>query len=247
MIVLFTDFGINGPYIGQLQAAIYQVNPDAKVINLFANAPRFNPVAAGYLLSAHVRIFPPGTTFLAVVDPGVGSEARRPIVATIDGKSYVGPDNGLFDALAIQAQQSDKREIVWRPDVLSASFHGRDLFAPIAAHLDRGILNEDWLGVAEDFDVNGLSEDLDQVIYIDDYGNAMTGIRASQISPALSILVNGVTLKHARTFSDVSKGEAFWYQNSSGLAEIAVNCGSAAEQLSLRIGTVLRLGSGLLI
>lgn len=236
MIVLFTDFGINGPYVGQMQAAIYQVNADAKLINLFVNVPSFNPKAAGYLLSAYVTSFPEGTVFLAVVDPGVGSDQRNPIVATIDGKYFVGPDNGLFDVVALHATHSNKQEILWQPDSLSATFHGRDLFAPIAAHLEHETIHGDWLGEASEFILNEIEADLYELIYIDDYGNAMTGLRANNIPADSIIKINGVSLTQAQTFSDVKQDEPFWYHNSNGLAEIAVNCGSAAKQLSLGIG-----------
>lgn len=237
MIALFTDFGLNGPYIGQMEAAVYRINPHARVINLFANAPGFNPKASAYLLAAYVDAFPAGTVYLAVVDPGVGSDQRRPVVASIDDRRFVGPDNGLFDVVAKRARRALKQEILWRPKALSASFHGRDLFAPIAAHLDRQNIASEWLGPERPFMPDEVAADLYEVIYIDDYGNAMTGVRAAEIQAEAVIRVNGIDLACARTFADVSPGQAFWYENSNGLAELALNCGSAARQLSLELGT----------
>lgn len=235
--MLFTDFGLNGPYVGQMQAAIYGVNPAARVINLFANAPGFNPRASAYLLAAYVDYVPAATVFLAVIDPGVGSAQRQPVVVSVEGRYFVGPDNGLFDVLGTQARSAAKTEILWRPANLSASFHGRDLFAPIAAHLDQRTVPGDWLGPVQPFIVDDVAADLYEVIYVDDYGNAMTGVRASELPLAAVIGVNGQALNRARTFADVLPGQAFWYENSNGLMELAVNCGSAAKQLSLQIGT----------
>jgi S-adenosylmethionine hydrolase len=243
MILLFTDFGLSGPYIGQMEAAIFQIAPTARVINLFADAPGFNPQASACLLAAYMDDFPAGSVFLTVVDPGVGSN-RKPVVATIDGKYFVGPDNGLFDVCAKQAAHACKQEILWRPDSLSASFHGRDLFAPLAAHLDCGNVASEWLGPEQRFELDSVKRDLHEVIYIDHYGNAMTGVRALEMPVPATLLVNDTELAQARTFSDVPPGQVFWYENSNSLVEIAVNCGSAAEQLCLTVGTKIEIGSG---
>jgi len=228
MIVLFTDFGNNGPYVGQMKAAIYQVNPAATIVDLFANAPRFNPHACGYLLSTYSRYFSEGTIFLCVVDPGVGTAQRKAVVAEIDGQFFVGPNNGLFDVLATQSENAIVSEIKWQPDSLSATFHGRDLFAPVAGYLSLGGCPKDYLGNPGDFSADGVSNDLFEIVYIDDYGNAMTAIRACSVSPTALLKVNGFKLNYACTFAAVSKGEVFWYENSVGLVELAVNCGNAA-------------------
>ncbi|MGO8915196.1 MAG: S-adenosyl-l-methionine hydroxide adenosyltransferase family protein [Stellaceae bacterium] len=136
MIVLFTDFGAGGPYLGQVKAVLYGAAPTIPVIDLMADAPAHDPMSAAYLLAAYVSEFPHGTVFLAVVDPGVGS-GRRAVAAEIDGRWYVAPDNGLLEPLLRRAKVARAWEIAWRPERLSASFHGRDLFAPIAARLAR--------------------------------------------------------------------------------------------------------------
>lgn len=236
MIVLFTDFGVNGPYIGQMEAVIYGRHPQARVINLFANAPGFDPRASAYLLAAYVRDLPAGTVVLAVVDPGVGSAQRRPVVASVGVWQFVGPDNGLFDVLAKHAGGGIKREIRWQPETLSASFHGRDLFAPLAAALDCGTVQSEWLGPERPFSLEAVASDLHEVVYIDDYGNAITGVRGALIAPNTRIVVNGNELARARTFADVTPGQGFWYENANGLIELAVNRGSAAQQFSLAVG-----------
>ncbi len=138
MIVLFTDFGWQGPYVGQMKAVLAKQAPREPLIDLMHDVPTFNPRAAAYLLASLIDPFPPDTVFLTVVDPGVGSQLRSPCVMKAAGRWYVGPDNGLFNVIAKQAASYMAWEIDWRPDTLSDSFHGRDLFAPVAAQLARG-------------------------------------------------------------------------------------------------------------
>src|ERR1700739_3374646 len=127
MIVLFTDFGLAGPYTGQVAAVLQQLAPQPPTTSLFADAPSARPKPSAYLLAAYATWFPAGTVLLCVVDPGVGS-ARRAVIAEADGRVYVVPDNGLFDLVLRRADEARLREITWRPEALSASFHGRDLF-----------------------------------------------------------------------------------------------------------------------
>ncbi|HZD26702.1 MAG TPA: SAM-dependent chlorinase/fluorinase, partial [Alphaproteobacteria bacterium] len=135
MIVLFTDFGREGPYMGQMRAVLARRAPGVPVIDLIADVPAWDVRAGAYLLPAYAAEFPAGTVFLCVVDPGVGS-ARQPMALKADGRWYVGPDNGLFELVARRAAAARGWRIDWRPDrPLSASFHGRDLFAPVAADL----------------------------------------------------------------------------------------------------------------
>ncbi len=241
MIVLFTDFGSNGPYVGQMKAVIYQVNPAAIIVDLFANAPGFNPCACGYLLSAYSRYFPEGTVFLCVVDPGVDTDQRKAVVAEIDGQLFVGPNNGLFDIVASKSNKAIVSEILWRPDSLSATFHGRDLFAPIAGYLSLGGCPEDYLAQEGEFSVDEIPPDLFEIVYIDDYGNAMTAVRISSVSPTVQLKVNGYELRYAKTFAVVSKGEMFWFENSVGFVELAVNCGNAAATFGLKIGDTVEV------
>src|SRR3984957_10501008 len=114
MIVLFTDFGLDGPYTGQVMAVLHRDAPGAHVVSLFADAPSGKPQPSAYLLAAYAAWFPVGSIVLAVVDPGVGSE-RRAVIAEADGRLYVGPDNGLFDLVLRRAAESRCWEITWRP------------------------------------------------------------------------------------------------------------------------------------
>ncbi len=240
MIVLATDFGLDGPYTGQMKAVLYQEAPGIPVVDLFADLPAFGIEPAAYLLAAYTAEFPAGTVFLCVVDPGVGS-ARRAAAVQADGRWFVGPDNGLFNVIAARAQQLAWWDIDWRPARLSASFHGRDLFAPVAARLARGEAVPGRRVDAAERLLPGWPEELEKVVYIDPYGNAMTGIRASALAPDAMLVAGGQRLARARTFSDVPPGTAFWYENANGLAEIAVNQGHAQQLLGLHVGDRLEI------
>ena len=235
MIVLFTDFGWRGPYVGQMKAVLAETAPAQPVIDLLHDAPVFDPLLAAHLLAAHVDCFPADCVFCAVVDPGVGSE-REAVLLRADGRYFVGPDNGLFDVLAARAAEVAFFRIHWRPQHLSNSFHGRDLFAPVAARLARGEPPEALATpLARDFDP-ALGADLAKIIYVDEFGNAMTGLRAHALARAEQLCVAGQRLAYARTFAEVPAGQPFWYVNSVGLVEIAVNRGSAADMLGLVLG-----------
>ena len=241
MILLYTDFGISGPYVGQLHAVLAREAPGIPVVDLQHDAPRFDPKAAGYLLAALTEDLSSGSVVLSVVDPGVGTE-RAPLALQAGGLSFVGPDNGL---LALVARRKPRAgglpasawQIDWRPERLSASFHGRDLFASVAAMLAKrrvpaarpmaldALVGADW------------PEQLAEVVYLDGYGNAMTGLKAADLPAGTQLCVGRHRLKRAETFGRVAPGEAFWYANAYGLAEIAVNRGSAGHDLGLRIGS----------
>ena len=243
-ILLFTDFGLEGPYVGQVKAVLAREAPAALVLDLLADAPACDPEAAAYLLAALAPEFPQGAVFLCVVDPGVGDAARRPAVVRADGRWYVGPDNGLFNVVAQRATTLDWWDITWRPERLSASFHGRDLFAPVAARIARGLPPPGQKQEPKARLLPGWPEDLARIVYIDRFGNALTGLRAAGLGPAASLVVNGSEVGRARTFSDVPAGTAMWFENANGLAEIAVNRGRADQVLGLQVGTVVEVRDG---
>jgi S-adenosylmethionine hydrolase len=239
MIVLFTDFGCDGPYTGQVQARLYQQAPGIPVITLFSDLTAYDVQAAAFLLPAYAAEFPPATVFLCVVDPGVGS-ARPGVVVKADGCWYVGPNEGLFALLARRAAQLE----CWQlpdPVGVSSSFHGRDVFAPAAALLARGAAVDAEAVSAACLEQPDWPDDLFRVCYIDRFGNAITGVRASMVDASRLLSVNGHSLKSAQTFSDVGAGEAFWYANSNGLLELAVNRGRADQVLGIGVGTVISL------
>jgi len=243
MIVLFSDFGPAGPYVGQMVAALHRAGAGAvPVIDLISDAPACDPESAAYLLAALAPDFPPEAVFLAVVDPGVGGE-RPPVVVRAADQWFVGPGNGLFEIVARRAGDAAAWRITLEPTRLSASFHGRDLFAPVAAAIATGnrvpgdplsweaIGRPDW------------PDDQARIVYIDHFGNAMTGLRAAMLSRTDILEAEGTRIAAARTFSDVAPGAPFWYENANGLAEIAVNRGRAAA-LGIAVGSPVIVHSG---
>ena len=243
MIVLFTDFGLSGPCVGQVKAVLARAAPEVPVVDLFADAPAHDIEAAAYLLAAFAPAFAVGDVFLCVVDPGVGTE-REPAVMRADGHYFVGPDNGLFNVIAARARALRWWDIAWRPERLSASFHGRDLFAPVAARLARGQAAPGAEVEAAARIRPGWAEDLSRIVYVDRFGNAMTGLRGEKLGPAAVIEAGGRALSFARTFGAVPEGAAFWYENANGLAEIAVNRGRAADVLDLAPGAAVTVRHG---
>ena len=241
MIVLFTDFGADDIYVGQLKAALLEhLSPGVAIVDLFHSVPRFAVRAGAHLLAALAGHFPAGAVFVAVVDPGVGT-ARDAAVVYADEKWYVGPDNGLLSVVSARATNRRTSRIVWRPQALPASFHGRDLFAPVAALIAQNRLPPDRVQEIEGLSVQFDADDLSEVVYVDHFGNALTGLRAASVTPAATIAARGHKLSHARVFGEAPVGEAFWYENSIGLVEIAANRASAAERLAIGVGDAITL------
>ncbi|MCC7485367.1 MAG: SAM-dependent chlorinase/fluorinase [Burkholderiales bacterium] len=232
MLFLFSDFGAGDLYVGQVKAVLAGRAPGVPVIDLLHEAPAFNVAAGAHLLAALAMRIPRGGVVLAVVDPGVGGP-REAVAVFADGRWLVGPDNGLLSVTAARAKKATVHAIGWRPERLSASFHGRDLFAPVAAMLANGRRRSARLdrrpGLAVDFGAG----DLAQVIYLDHYGNAITGLRAGSVPTERRVTVGGREIAHARVFPEVPAGALFWYENSLGLVEIAANGASAAELLGI--------------
>jgi len=242
MISLFTDFGTGGLYVGQVKAVLQSRAPREAVIDLLHDAPPFNVRAGAYLLAALTAQQPKDSVTLAVVDPGVGGD-RAPVAVLADGRWFVGPDNGLISVIAARAKKSETYSIGWRPKALSASFHGRDLFAPVAALLARGNRRQARLKRAA-LAVNFGSDDLAEVIYVDHFGNVVTGLRAAAVPRSREVAAGGRGIPGARVFSEVRPGAVFWYENSLGLVEIAAHSASAAQALGLKVGDAVGIASG---
>jgi len=237
-IALVTDFGTSGPYVGQVKLRLSGLISHIPVIDLVSDLTAFRPDLAAYLLPALVRDVPARTLYLCVVDPGVGGD-RAVLAVKADGKWYIGPDNGLLALIARRAKELQVLRLDWRPRELSGSFHGRDLFAPVAAMLCDGkvpasteidpgeMVGKDW------------SNELSCLIYVDQYGNLMTGLRGPSLDPGAILQAGGLDLGFARTFCEVPCGQAFWYENAFGLVELAVNQGRAESLLGLGPGDLV--------
>ncbi|MFQ5942555.1 MAG: S-adenosyl-l-methionine hydroxide adenosyltransferase family protein [Anaerolineales bacterium] len=266
-IALLTDFGTQGTYVGVLKGVLSTLAPQANLIDISHEVPRGNVQAGAFMLWQAASYMPPNTVFLCVVDPGVGS-ARRGVAAHWPTQTCVGPDNGLFSYLVARDGTPEVIEL-WDPQV-STTFHGRDIFAPAAAHLATGSALND-LGPPVELEISLPAPSLagddsetveGEIIYEDPFGNMVTSIgvlhsEGSHIRlvpwlgqgseaqyPARNLaarLPNGDELPLARTFSDLPEGQGLAYIGSNGLLEIGVNRGSAASALDLRIGQSVQL------
>jgi S-adenosylmethionine hydrolase len=250
IITLLTDFGQADGYPGVMKGVILAIAPQAVLIDLSHEVPPYDVRLAAYLLQRHAPFFPAQTIHLAVVDPGVGT-SRRPIAARAGTQYFVGPDNGLLTPLLLHAEQKGQATQVvhldrpgyWLPTV-SASFHGRDIFAPVAAHLARNAPLQDLgtnihdpvrlaLPQPEKIETGWRGE----VISVDHFGNLCTNIAADRISGQARILLGDRTLDGiVRTFGERSRGMLVAHANSAGLLEISVVQGSAAQELQAKVG-----------
>jgi hypothetical protein len=263
IIALMTDYGYKDPYVGVLKGVIKSINPDAEIIDLTHGVERHNILEATVMLAVSARYFPRNTIFVVVVDPGVGGE-RKSIVIETNNYILVGPDNGCLSLLAeIDGIKRvfDVSNSRYRLPVVSSTFHGRDIFAPVAAWISRGIpLEEIGVELKPDEIVRMKIEkprvDLENrvveasILYIDVYGNIMTNIDESllqQVKPALwsSIQISNYSrvyeCKYVPSFSWVREGELACYINSWGYFEIAVFKGDASRLLGVRQGERLKL------
>jgi S-adenosylmethionine hydrolase len=241
MIVIVTDFGVRDPYLAQMQAVLVHEAPGIPFITLFPELPAYAVQASAYLIAAYVMEFSAGTVFLGVVDPGVGTD-RLPVVIEADGRWFVGPDNGLFEVIKMRAETVRQWRIDYRPAQCSDSFHGRDIFAPVAARL---ALGEPVPGVemeAESISAQHWPQDLLRLVYCDHYGNAVTGLRGIMVSVSDHFQVKGQELTYARTFGEVPARQAFWHINANGLVEFSMNQSDITKTLGLTVGTEFQWG-----
>ncbi|MEF8793474.1 SAM hydrolase/SAM-dependent halogenase family protein [Thiohalorhabdus sp.] len=232
VIALYTDFGNTDPYVGQMHAALLTKALGTSVVDLHHYAPAFAPGPAGLLLEALLPFLPEQAVVVSVVDPGVGTD-RGTLALWSRGHWLVGPDNGLFGPLLDEPDAVAYRLNVKGHEAASATFHGRDVFAPAAAELARG--HRMVLGESVPHPVR-LASRRDQIIYCDHYGNLMTGLQIPA-DTGYWLRVRDRDLSYARTFGDVAPGEPFWYGNSLGLVEVAVREDSARYALDAGEGT----------
>lgn len=256
IITLLTDFGLEDTYVASMKGVILGLCPTARLIDISHLVAPQDVRAGAFLLAECYRDFPPGTIHLAVVDPGVGTD-RHGLVLQADHYCFVGPDNGLFSwvlrgAVAWEAYSLERSEF-WRASV-SKTFHGRDIFAPVAAHLGKGVpartfgpprrpLLAPWTDA-----IQTGTELLGEIIHIDHFGNAVTNVTRATLerfgSPSsLAVSVGGLTLGPiADTYGDAEEsGRAVALIGSGHRLEIAVNRGHAARMCGLRRGDPVRI------
>ncbi len=255
VITLLSDFGLRDTYVAQMKGVILSLNPAARLIDITHEVAPGAVLEGALALESAAPWFPPGTVHLAVVDPGVGS-ARTALAAAAGGHFFVGPDNGLF-SLVLAADPSPRlfrlrEELVGAPKK-SATFHGRDLFAPAAALLALGRPLEELgeplsecvrLSLPEPRPVPGGLEG--EVIHIDRFGNCVTNLRPAHLEGrgVAGVAAGGWRGALRRTYADVAEGECLALWGSSGRLEVACRGGSAAQRLGLSVGDAVSLRMG---
>ncbi len=261
VIALLTDFGTQDIYGGVMKGVIWSICPDARIADLTHEIPPQDITAGALALWGAVRYFPQGTVFCAVVDPGVGTE-RRAIALQTHEHFFVGPDNGLLWWAVSESEilaAVELRNPAYFLPVISRTFHGRDIFAPVAAHIANGVpLSEFGPEIDPDTLVKlpplraAISDEriLAQVIHIDRFGNAITNLREEDFAVWvenlgwrnwLAFIREVVFDEIHRTYGEVPPGTPLLLFNSYGLLEVAVNRGSATQRLGIRTGDVLEI------
>ena len=259
IVPLLTDFGMQDPFVGILKGILLGLCPEASLVDLCHAVRPFDIRGASFLLQTAVGCFPEGTIHLAVVDPGVGAD-RRPILAEIDGQLFVAPDNGILGCPMASGRQCVVRQLsateFWRHPV-SASFHGRDIFAPVAGHLAAGVSQERFGPIVHDpvrlefpcptVDASGAV--LGQVVWIDRFGNCITNIARSDIEALASrgtgpirVLVgkrrSGILVS---CFAEAGAGGCGAIVGSTEYLELFCNQGEFSRQWRIKAGDPIGL------
>jgi S-adenosylmethionine hydrolase len=247
IITLTTDFGLSDYYVAAMKAVLIQRCPRARLIDVTHQVPRHDILCGSITLERAIDGFPEGTVHLAVVDPGVGTD-RKILIADINRQLVVCPDNGLITWAWRHHQPARAFDVTWRPRMSSATFHGRDIMAPVAGALAAG---EKISALARPLDHPVLLEvapsvDLctGQIIHVDHFGNATTNIAHEQLRGFVfkDVRVKGRKIgKLRRTYWDVAPGKPLALIGSSGLLEIAVRDGDASKQLRIKVGDEVTL------
>ena len=240
IITLTTDFGSTDTYAAQMKGVILGIAPDAQIVDVTHQVRPHDVVDGAFLLAQAVPAFPRGSVHVAVVDPGVGG-AREPVIVETDDYFLVGPNNGLLSLAAplyVGAYRIENPE--FRRPRSSATFEGRDVFAPAAARLLMGARAFDAGPEVERLEPVEWHEplgDAGQVVHIDRFGNLVTNFRAEHVAGARSLVVGTLEAPLGRTYSDVGAGAPIAYVGSSGLVEIAMREASAAVWTAAQRGT----------
>jgi S-adenosyl-L-methionine hydrolase (adenosine-forming) len=259
VITFLSDYGLSDAFVGVCHGVILGICPDARVVDLGHGVPRGDVVGGALMLRGALPYLPVGV-HLAVVDPGVGSERRAVAVRTVDGRRFVGPDNGLlslcFEAGGGVAEAVDIGRSPFALAPVSATFHGRDIFAPVAARLARGVALRE---AGEPCDPGGLvrlelpSPGMEgdvlvaHAVYLDRFGNVQLDASGealgSRPGESVAISVRGESWPGVcgRTFADAAPGDLLVYEDSDLRLAVAVNRGSAADRLGISVGDELRI------
>lgn len=236
LVSFISDFGLKDAYVAQVKARILSVIPAASIVDITHALPVYSILSGAWLIFTTYVWFPRGTLHLAVVDPGVGT-SRRVLCVEKCGHVFVGPDNGIFSFLYPADRVID---ITWRPEgPIAATFHGRDIFAPVVIELLKGVTSAE-LGVPLPDPVS-LDVSMPMVVHIDRFGNIVTNIPPARIK-GHSLRINDRVIQDRKTtFEDIPLGEVGLIAGSAGTIEIVARQHNASEMLGARIGMPLEL------
>lgn len=251
IITLTTDFGHRDPYVAMMKGVILSMNPSTRIVDITHGISPGSIQEGSSIITEAYRYFPSGTVHVGVIDPGVGGK-RRPIAVVSGSHFFVGPDNGLFWTIIEAHPQTEVIKLTekryWM-DTISSTFHGRDIFAPVAALLSRGIdpylfgkKIKNPIALTRPFVRREHDLLVGEVIRVDHFGNLITnitveGLGASLASEGPIITIGGLILEGiCTTYNDVSEGKPLALIGSSGVLEIAVNTGSAIAELGVGCG-----------
>ncbi len=249
-VALLTDFGTRDYFVAAMKGAILSIAPETPIIDITHEIEPQDIRGAAFSLSACYRDFPAGTVFVVVVDPGVGSK-RRAIAAESRGYQFVAPDNGVLSfALANKARIFELTNRRYFAREISNTFHGRDIFAPVAAHLSKGIKPSEIGGEINDpvlFEFPGPyrvsnKELAAQIIHIDHFGNLITNLAPTDLPKEFQLEMKGVTIvRRCNYYNEAESDELFSITGSAGFLEIVMNQGSAKKRLSAQVGDILTI------
>ncbi|MEJ2697895.1 MAG: SAM-dependent chlorinase/fluorinase [Candidatus Sulfobium sp.] len=263
VITLTTDFGYRDPFVGVMKGVILKINPAAQIVDLTHGIAPQGVREAAFSLGVSYKYFPDRTIHVVVVDPGVGS-GRRTIIVSVDGQYFVGPDNGVFSYIYRFSREAPQVVRITAERYFlsskSATFQGRDLFAPVAAWLSKGIdVSEFGVFISDyqkfevlspKFTAEGILTG--EVIHVDGFGNAITNIRKSDIdelcgrasSPAIKIIIGEREVHLKEFYSQADSRELYSLVNSSGYLEFFVNRGNAADVYKISTGDKVEVRCG---
>jgi len=255
VVTLLTDFGLRDHFAGVLQGAVLSVCPAARIVDISHEVTAFDILEGAFLLAQSWRYFPVGTVHVVVVDPGVGSN-RRPIVVEAGGHRFVAPDNGVLSMIYSEESHVVRHvseERFFRQPV-SQTFHGRDVFAPVAGHLALGVSPAEFGPAINDYLTLPIEKPVrtarrgwtGAVLKIDRFGNMITNFRADEFSRVyqqdFEVLAGLRAIeKLERNYSEAKPGEIFFIEGSSGYFEIAASQASAAKILGCGVGAPIEL------
>src|SRR5271167_4689138 len=255
IVTLTTDFGLSDPFVGIMHGVVLNIHPETTVVDISHAVHSYDLLDGALTIAQAYRFFPPRTVHVVVVDPGVGSR-RRPIIVETDDHVFVAPDNGVLSLVEAKEPKFSVRHITAERYFLqsvSQTFHGRDIFAPVAGWLSKGVAPSEFGPEISDYvrlqmpavERIGDNNLRGEVLKVDKFGNLITNISAQTVpalfgasAPAFSLLLAGQTITRlCASYAEGSEEEFFAIAGSSGYLEVAARQASAAEKLGAGAGT----------